>query len=154
MEKNNIGCIIVNNLKDKPIGIITERDLATRVVARNIQPNKITSKEIMSAPLVTIESKKTINDAARRMNILKIRRLGVMHKGNLSGIISSKDILAVTPELIEIIQEKARIEGENNAKENERTLSLTGYCDYCESWSEDIKEVDGKFLCEECRTIQ
>jgi hypothetical protein len=45
------------------------------------------------------------------MNRLDIRRLGVIYKGDLVGIISSKDILGVMPELIEIMQEKSRIEG-------------------------------------------
>ena len=108
------------------------------------------AKEIMSAPLVTIDADKTISEAAKRMSLLNIRRLGVMYKGNLAGIISSKDILAVTPELIEIIQEKARIESENTAEET-KNLSSAGYCDNCGGWSEDLREVEGSFLCEDCR---
>jgi CBS domain-containing protein len=151
MNKHKIGCIIVSTEDDKPIGIITERDLVERVVAKDTQPSKIVAKEIMTAPLVTVKSDKTISYAARRMSLLNIRRLAVMHKGNLAGIISSKDILAVTPELIEIIQEKARIENQNMTEEVEVSPSSAGYCDNCGMWSDDLREVEGSFLCEECR---
>lgn len=151
MTRHRIGCVIVTAENDKPIGIITERDLAERVVAKNVQPSRVIAKEIMSAPLVTISSEKTISDAARRMSLRGIRRLAVMHRGALAGIISSKDVLAVTPELIEIIQERARIENQNLASEIEEAPPSAGYCDNCGVWSDDLREVEGSFVCEECR---
>src|ERR1035437_4712894 len=95
MEKNNLGAVIVTNKAGKSIGIITERDLVIRGIAKNLKPDTIKGKEIMTTPLVTIEPEATISDAARRMTRLDIRRLGVIYKGNLLGIISSKDILGV-----------------------------------------------------------
>ena len=152
MEKHKIGCIIISTEDEKPIGIITERDIVERVVAKNILPSEITAKQIMSTPLVTVNPEETISDAARKMSLLNIRRLAVMHKGKLAGVISSKDILAVTPELIEIILEKARIENQNMTEENEGSLLSTGYCDNCGGWSDNLKEVEGNFLCEDCRS--
>jgi len=149
MDKHNIGCLIVTTAGEKPIGIITERDIVTRVVAKDIKPSEITAKDIMTAPLITISPDETLSEAARRMSNLNIRRLGVIYKGALIGIISSKDILAVTPELIEIIQEKARIE-ESELEEVENPPSA-GYCDNCGRWSDDLVEVEGNFLCEDCR---
>jgi CBS domain-containing protein len=151
LDKHEIGCVIVKTADEKPIGIITETDIVKRVVAKDIRPSEIHSKEIMSAPVITIDSDQTISEAARRMSQNNIRRLAVMHKGNLAGIISSKDILAVTPELIEIIQEQARIENQNMTEEEE-TPPSAGYCDNCEVWSDNLKEYEGSFLCEDCRT--
>jgi len=150
MNKHDVGCIIVNTKDEKPLGIITEKDIVSRVVSKNIQPSNITAKEIMSTPLITVDPEETINEAARRMSRLNIRRLGVVYKGNLVGIVSSKDILAVTPELIEIIQERNRIETENVVEEEENP-PLAGYCDNCGRWSDNLREVEGGFLCEECR---
>lgn len=150
MEKHSVGCVIISTKDGKPIGIITEKDLVERVVAKNRQPSKICVKNIMSAPLLTIEAERTITDAARRMSLLNVRRLGVMHKGRLAGIISSKDILAVTPELVEIIQEKAKLE--TNEELEEISPPSTGYCDNCGSWSENLVEAEGSFLCDECRS--
>ena len=67
MEKNDLGAVIVTNKAGKSIGIITERDLVIRVIAKNLKPDTIKGKEIMTTPLVTIEPEATISDAARRM---------------------------------------------------------------------------------------
>jgi CBS domain-containing protein len=150
MDKNDLGCVIVTNKDGKPLGIITERDLVIRVLTKNLQPVAVKAKDIMTAPLATIEPEATISDAARRMSRLDIRRLGVIYKGDLVGIISSKDILGVMPELIEIIQEKSRIENASDSEEIEET-PLSGYCDRCGGYSEDLKNENGQYLCEDCR---
>jgi len=150
MDKHNVGCIVVTSKQGKPLGIITERDLVVRVLARNNQPSKLVAKEVMTSPLITVDPGETLSEAARRMSRLNIRRLGVMYKGNLVGLISSKDILAITPELLEIIQEKARIEG-GKAIETIPEAPLAGYCDRCGHWSDSLEEVEGNFLCEDCK---
>jgi CBS domain-containing protein len=152
MDENELGCVIVTNKTGKPVGILTERDLVIRVLAKNLRPDAIKAKEIMTSPLVTIEPDTTVSEAARRMSRLNIRRLGVTYKGNLVGLVSSKDILAVMPELIEMIQERSRIEGAVEAEETEEEETpLSGYCDRCGVFSEDLKDVNGQNLCEDCR---
>jgi predicted transcriptional regulator len=133
--------------------MITERDLVVRVLAKNLQPANVKAKDIMTAPLATIEPEATISDAARRMSRLDIRRLGVIYKGDLVGLISSKDILGVMPELIEIIQEHSRIEGggHEESTEVEGETPLSGYCDRCSVYSEGLKDKNGQYLCEDCR---
>jgi CBS domain-containing protein len=150
MDENKLGCVIITNKSGKPVGIITERDLVKGVLSKNLKPDAIKAKEIMSSPLVTIEPDATISEAARRMSRLDIRRLGVLYKDNLVGVISSKDILGVMPELIEIIQERSRIES-SVEEESEEETPLSGYCDRCGSFSENLKDVNGQSLCEECR---
>jgi CBS domain-containing protein len=151
MNKHNVGCIVVIGKQGKPLGVITERDLVARVLARNSQASKLIAKEVMTSPLITVDPDETLSEAARRMSHLNIRRLGVMYKGNLVGLISSKDILAITPELLEIIQEKARIEGEKATEAISETPPLAGYCDQCGGWSDNLEEVEGNFLCEDCK---
>lgn len=153
MEKHNLGCIIVANKEGKPLGIITERDLVLRVLAKNVKPDTVEANEVMTSPLITIEPDATISDAARKMSKLDIRRLGVVYKKQIMGLLSSKDVLAVMPELIEIIQERARIESENTEKEEteENTSPPAGYCDRCGAWSDDLKQHNGEYLCEDCR---
>lgn len=148
MDKDDLGAVIVTNKALKPIGIITERDLVIRVIAKNHKPDTIKAVEIMTTPLVTIEPEATISDAARRMNRLDIRRLGVFYKGNLVGIVSDKDLLGVMPELIEIMQERTRIEGPSEELEE---APQTGYCDQCNAYSENLKERNGQNICDECR---
>jgi len=152
MDENELGCVIITNKKGQSVGIITERDLVIRVLAKNLKPDAVKAKEIMTSPLVTIEPEATISEVARRMSRLNIRRLGVIYKGNLVGVVSSKDILGVMPELIEIIQERTRIEDatKEETTETEET-PISGYCDRCGVFSENLKDVNGQNLCEDCR---
>jgi CBS domain-containing protein len=152
MDEYELGCIIVTSKEGKPLGIITERDLVKRVLAKNAKASKLSAKDVMTSPLITVDPDETLSEAARRMSDLNVRRLGVMYKGNLAGIISSKDILAITPELIEIIQERAKIEGRPSIEEGTEYPPMAGYCDRCGLWSNALEEVEGSFLCEECRT--
>jgi len=153
MEKHEVGCIIVTGKEGKPVGILTERDLIARVLAKNTLPSRVKAGKVMTTPLITIDPDETLAEAARRMSRLNIRRLGVVYRGNLEGIISSRDILAVTPELLEIIQERAKIEKEPVAEEEAPEFRpLAGYCDHCGRWSDALKEVEGMLLCEECQT--
>ena len=50
MDKNDLGCVIVTNKAGKSIGIITERDLVIRVLAKNLKPDTVKAKEIMTTP--------------------------------------------------------------------------------------------------------
>jgi CBS domain-containing protein len=153
MDKNEIGCIIVTDKNEKPVGIITERDLIKRVLTKNALPSKIKAGKVMTSPLITIESDETLQEAARKMSKLNVRRLGVVYRGALMGIITGKDILAVMPELLEIIQERAKIEKEPAAEEETpEPRPLAGYCDHCGRWSDALKDVEGSLLCEECQT--
>jgi CBS domain-containing protein len=151
MDKNDVGCIIVTDKKGKPVGIITERDLITRVLSKNLLASKVKAKKVMTSPLLTIDPDETLTEAARKMSRLNVRRLGVIYRGSLVGLVSSKDILAVTPELLETIQERAEIEKEPASEEAPEPRPLAGYCDHCGRWSDSLKDIDGQLLCEECQ---
>lgn len=153
MLDNKVGCIIVTTKEEKPLGIVTERDLVARVLAKTVPPETTKAKEFMSSPLVTIEPDAPVTEVAKRMRKKDIRRLGVMYKENLVGIVSDRDILDVMPELIEIIQERTRIEGAGGpeASETAEEAPLYGYCDRCGVYSERLKDVNGQNLCEDCR---
>ncbi len=151
MDRHGLGCIIVTGKKGKPLGIITERDMVRRILVKNIKPDSIEAKEVMTSPLITVDPDAKISDTARMMSRLNIRRLGVVYKGQLVGVLSSKDILAVMPELIETMQEQALLEGEKRIQQaREEGTPLAGYCDNCGIWSDTLEEENGEFLCEDC----
>ncbi|HLN45039.1 MAG TPA: CBS domain-containing protein [Candidatus Sulfotelmatobacter sp.] len=153
MLDNKVGCVIVVDKEGNPIGIITERDLIVRVLAKKIEASNAKAKSIMTAPLTTVDPDTAVTDAARMMNRKDIRRLGVLYKGKLAGIVSSKDILGVMPELLEIIQERSRIEGGSVLEPTEELeeAPFAGDCERCEAYSENLKNIGGKYLCEDCR---
>src|SRR3989304_20620 len=98
MSDLGVGSLVVVR-KGKPIGIITDTDLVEKVVAKNAKPNTITASKILSSPLKPIDFMEDLPEAARLARKQRVKRLGVVRDGNLIGIISLSDILAVTPEL-------------------------------------------------------
>lgn len=148
MSDAKVGSVVITR-DELPIGIVTDGDIVTKVVSRDVVPSGVIASEIMSTPVHMIESEKEIIEAARIMRSFKIKRLGVSYKHNLVGIISISDILAITPELFDIISEKARIVTNEATRE---PSYLAGYCDYCNQWSDVLLEMDSRFICEECRT--
>ncbi len=162
MEHYKIGSVVVTSRQGKPLGIITEKDLVVRILTKitdkglvkrvlgeGAHIGKLTAGEVMTSPLVVISPEGTLVEAARKMRRHNIRRLGITSKGKLIGIISNKDILAVTPELVEILQEKKKIAEVTPADFSEH-LAIAGYCEQCGNWSSNLKESNGNFLCEEC----
>ncbi len=91
MEQGGIGAIIVKE-NGNPVGIVTDRDFATKVAANNL-PFDTLAKNIMSSPLITINHNESIFAAAERMTSKKIRKLAVTENGNVVGIITSTDLV-------------------------------------------------------------
>jgi CBS domain-containing protein len=89
MHQQDVGDLVVME-SNVPKGIVTERDLVRRVMAQK-KPFETKVSEIMSDPLITIEDKASIRDAARKMVKYKIRRLPVTNKNVLVGIIVASD---------------------------------------------------------------
>jgi CBS domain-containing protein len=77
-----------------PAGIITERDIIFRIVAQNRGPFKVTLKDIMSAPIITINADKTVEEAIAILNEHKINRLPVVHDSSIIGIVTTGMILS------------------------------------------------------------
>jgi CBS domain-containing protein len=90
MHQQDVGDIVVME-GSVAKGIVTERDLVRRVIVKK-KPLDTKVSEVMSDPLITIEEEASIRDAARKMVKYKIRRLPVMKKGVLVGIIATSDL--------------------------------------------------------------
>ena len=147
MKKNEIGCVVVVDRKGKPVGLMTERDVVRRVAALDLLPSKVIAGKAMTKPPATVDSSFDVTEAAKKMRSLKIRRLVVLQGGELKGIITSNDIVDITPALIDVMAEKSQIAPIRPTKE---TAALNGYCDRCGSWADELKSHDGQFLCDEC----
>ncbi len=91
MTLRKIGSIVVVENR-KPIGIVTERDMATRILALGRDPRKMTIQEAMSKPIISVSKDMNISDAVKLMKESNIKRLVVIDDDNLVGIISSRDV--------------------------------------------------------------
>lgn len=107
MNKFNIGSIIVVQ-GDRPVGIITERDILRRLVEQSLAPEVLTARQVMSSPVLTINENATIEEAAKFMVNKKVKKLPVMDNGRLVGIITFTDIVTKVPTLLSILEELVR----------------------------------------------
>jgi len=90
-----IVCVLVLDDKENPVGIVTERDLVSKVVTGRLSPETPLVK-IMSCPLLTVSSSETLGRAAREMTSRDIKRLPVVDDGTLVGILTLSDVLRST----------------------------------------------------------
>ena len=105
MVKHELGCLIVTNKEGIPVGIITKGDIIAKVSAEGTIPSKMTAKDVMTSPIITIDSEVCIREVARMMNRFRIGRLGIIYKNVLVGMVSKSDVVEFLPKLTEIPQE-------------------------------------------------
>jgi len=94
MSKLNNGCVIVTD-KNKPVGIVTERDFVTRIASEG-RPLFTEIYEVMSSPLITISPEETIWEASEMMKERSIHKLPVKENGQIIGIITTTDIVKIS----------------------------------------------------------
>ena len=110
MNKHEIGCLIVVDEEEKPVGILTERDLLTRVLAKRKDPVRTKVSQVMSKPLVTGTPHMNLEVAVRLMFRKKIKKLPVVEDGRLVGLVTLTDMVRVQPQIIKILKNLARTE--------------------------------------------
>ncbi len=103
MSEKKVGSVIVVDDEGKPVGIITEEDLIRRVLASRRDPETTRARDIMSHPLITVDSGMSLREAAELMARRGIGHLPVVKKGRLVGIVAEFDIITVAPDLLELI---------------------------------------------------
>jgi CBS domain-containing protein len=146
MKEEKIGSIVIMD-KEKTLGIVTDWDIVSNAVVKDIKPSMLKASDIMQQ-LHLIEGEEGVTEAARILRKHNIKRLGVIYKNRLVGIISASDVIAVTPDLVDVISEKsALIRGETGRSMG----NVSGYCDECGEWSDLLQYEEGTFTCEECR---
>ena len=94
MRKLRVGCVIVTE-EGNPIGIITERDFVTKIAAEG-RPLFTEIKEVISSPLITIDSEETIWEASELMKEKLIHKLPVIENGKIVGIVTTSDIVRIS----------------------------------------------------------
>jgi CBS domain-containing protein len=91
MCSSQLGCLVVVD-GEVPIGIVTERDIVRRVVAKKL-PLETKVSEVMSKSLITVDPDASLKEAARLMSSNKIRRLPVSRDNKLVGIVVAADFV-------------------------------------------------------------
>jgi CBS domain-containing protein len=103
MNERRIGSLVVVSGTGEVVGILTERDILTDVVATGKSADEVKISEIMTPNIVTITPDRTLEEAADVMTENKIKKLPVVHEGRLVGIITATDLIAYEKDLIKKI---------------------------------------------------
>lgn len=99
MAGNNVGSLIVVDDQNRPVGMVTDRDLVTRVMAARMDPDVTTVNEAMTKPARTVEESTPIEQALTTMRGAAVRRLVVVGaEGRLVGVITVDDVLQLLVE--------------------------------------------------------
>src|SRR5215471_13134684 len=91
MKREDVGSVPVVE-EGRLAGIVTDRDIVTRAVAEQRDPQAVTVEEIASQELVTIEPEQDLDEALALMARHKVRRLPVLEQGRLVGMLAQADV--------------------------------------------------------------
>ncbi|MBH0203342.1 MAG: CBS domain-containing protein [Nitrospira sp.] len=92
MRTARVGSLFVKKGK-RLVGVVTDTDIVRRAVAGGKPLGKLTVEKIMTSPICTIEGNQSIDDAQDMMADLGVRHLGVTKNGEISGVVSVRDLL-------------------------------------------------------------
>ena len=92
MKDRNVSSLVVVDTNGKPVGIVTERDIITKVCINDVPTSTVISKEIMSTPLITINGSSSVSTAAEMMIKNNVRHLLVIDDNDRIGIITPLDL--------------------------------------------------------------
>jgi CBS domain-containing protein len=135
-DKGIMSVLVSGEHSDEPIGIFTERDILNRVVAENKGPFKVTLKEVMTSPLVTISEEESAKDAILLMRRKHIRRLAVKNsEGRITGIIT---LMSVVGNILNNRIDLAEVELPSSVIEK---TEIKVVCPYCNSQFKDNTEM-------------
>ncbi len=152
MSEAKTGSLVVLDSDGELSGILTEMDIVDELVSEGLDPEEVMVKDIMSFPVHTIKSNIPIQEAAKTMADLGIRRLPVIEREEMVGIITENDILEISPTLIDITREYKKIRGPDKDQEYGEAVKreTSGYCESCGVYSERLILENGRLLCPEC----
>lgn len=108
MSEHNIGSVVVVGPKREVLGIITERDLIVRVLAKRLDPTSVKAMDIMSRPVITIEPDAPLSEVVSIMKEKGVGHVPVVENGRVVGIIAEGDIAYIAPEFLQLLRIKKR----------------------------------------------
>lgn len=146
MTNNKIGSVVIVE-KNSPVSIITSEEMVT-AVAKGINPKKTTVDKMTKNKLITVSPDEDVLDVSRKMVKNGIKRVPVVKDGQLVGIVSDKEIMITAPEMLEVISERLKASVSTVAPKD---IELSGICEDCGEYADDLKNVNDRWMCEDCR---
>ncbi|MGB2840950.1 MAG: CBS domain-containing protein [Halobacteriota archaeon] len=152
MRKHDVDNIVVLN-NGEPVGIVTEWDIISKLVSKDIKPSTVKLKDIMTTPLITASTNDRLSDIVQKMAAERIRRIPVIDSGELVGVVADVTVISVSSEMNSIMAELIEINGrgETFGTECEGDGMEQGICEKCGSFSYFMEIHGGLMVCESCK---
>lgn len=165
MLRENVESVVVVRGQE-PVGILTERDVLALVV-RGEPPEETTVADAMTASVQTVESDRSLDEAADRMAAADTRRVLVTETGDTVGLLTEHDLLSAAT--VESRQQQTRnserlatnggvepapaMDAERDATPADAAYSAQSICQECGALAEDLVDLDGQLVCADCREV-
>ncbi|MFH0868701.1 MAG: CBS domain-containing protein [archaeon] len=132
----------------KLIGMLTERDIMSRVVATNQKASEMTVSQVMTSPPKVVGNlDEDIKSIAGKISRYDVTRIPIVDKENrLVGIVTNKDVLRNSHELLDVLMEQARVKGQLTDDESHTAF---GKCELC-GQSAHLQFINSSFVCDAC----
>lgn len=147
MRKHRKGFLVVTE-KNKPAGVLSESDLIEEIVCKNAKADKIKLEKLMREPIIAVDPEDDMLTASRKMKENNIHRLPVVSNSHVIGVISLTDIAKTSPEMLDLLEYRIKMKERPFEIKEKTTL---GICDSCDNYSEDLRNIENEWLCEDCR---
>lgn len=108
MKLEAVGCVVATSDGEDAIGIVTDRDLAMRIVASGSDPDATSVSAIMSAPPVTAEATQPLEEVVAKMSARGVRRLPILSGSKAIGMVTYDDLLVAFGRELAQLGEAAR----------------------------------------------
>ncbi|HEY9108902.1 MAG TPA: CBS domain-containing protein [Roseateles sp.] len=124
MRDQRVGAVIVVDPKDgespRPVGVVTDRDLVVRVMAKGVDPETVAAGDLLERALGQANETEPLREAVRRMRDLGVRRLAVVDdQSGLVGVIATDDVIKVLADvLLDVSEVASRQNGHKRRRRN------------------------------------
>jgi len=110
MKAEPIGCLVAAE-DDRPVGVVTDRDIALRVLRENLDPDKLKVRDVMVSPVVTVAASVPVDEALRVLRKAAVRRLVVLDdEGKVTGLFAADDLLRLVATELGDLGEALRVQ--------------------------------------------
>jgi CBS domain-containing protein len=110
MDEESVGSVMVVDEAGAPLGIVTDRDLARRVVAAGCDPERTRARDVMTDKLVVAERGEPLPRVIERCRTHAIRRVPIVENGRVVSVVSLDDMLSELAIGVFGIAESTRVE--------------------------------------------
>ncbi|WP_435360801.1 CBS domain-containing protein [Haloarchaeobius sp. DFWS5] len=94
MSEKAVGSVVIHR-NEEPVGIVTDRDIALKVVGGDKDPAAVTASEVMTNDPVTIDANAGVAELCEKMREGSVRRMPVTENGKLVGIVTLDDLVVL-----------------------------------------------------------